>query len=222
MHSPLPDSSTLEAGILEDSTPSRLSRVQDNVRNLLRTSRFGAVPPSPSASPHRSPRHGLPTPPASPTRRTPLQPEMIPSLYAESATSMSASTPAAQGHEVPRVLLPSARYQQAVQRMAHQSAMFNTRAVAALDHPDLSDPSLALFVQRKAESRQQRAWKRSRQGKGARVAVQAGSSGCLLCVLAALLLSAIVATCKGDLQSNDQDRMLMLFDFRRRPRDNIE
>jgi hypothetical protein len=82
-----------------------------------------------------------------------------------------------------------------VQQMAHQSALFNSRAVAALDHPDLSDPSLAVYVQQKAETRQQRAWKRSRHGKKRHVAAQAGSSQCLLCVLSALLLAAIVATC---------------------------
>jgi hypothetical protein len=81
--------------------------------------------------------------------------------------------------------------------MAHQSALFNTRAVAALDHPDLSDPSLAVYAQQKAESRQQRAWKRPRRGRGGKGMVEMGSSQCLLCVFAALLLSAIVATCKS-------------------------
>jgi hypothetical protein len=50
-------------------------------------------------------------------------------------------------------------------------------------------------VQQKAETRQQRAWKRSRHGRTRHVAAQAGSSQCLLCVLSALLLAAIVATC---------------------------
>ena len=200
MHSPLPDASALEAGILEDETPSRLSRVQDNVRNLLRTSRFGSVHSSPLASPTHQPHldHGLSTPPDSPTRRTQhQQPEVLPSPSAESSTSTSTtSTPPPQTGEVRGVLFPPASYQRAVQQMAHQSALFNTRAVAALNHPDLSDPTLAVYVQQhKAEGRQRRAWTRSRHGRKRHVAASAGSSQCLLCVLAALLLSAIIATC---------------------------
>ena len=195
MHSPLPDASALEAGILEDERPSRLSRVQDNVRNLLRNSRFGSVNSSPQTSPTHPPlRHGLPTPPDSPSRRTPHQPEVLfasPSTEStRSATSASPQTGAVSG-----TLFPPVGYQRAVQQMAHQSALFNSRAVAALDHPDLSDPSLAVYAQQKAETRQQRAWKRSRGGRGRRVAAQAGSSQWLLCVLSALLLAAIVATC---------------------------
>ena len=197
MHSPLPDASALEAGILEDERPSRLSRVQDNVRNLLRNSRFGSVDSSPQASPTAPAppvQHGLHTPPQTPTRRTQQQPEVLPSPSTESTSSSeaSASSPAV---EVSGTLFPPVGYQRAVQQMAHQSALFNTRAVAALDHPDLSDPSLAVYVQQKAETRQQRAWKRSRHGKKRYVAAQAGSSQCLLCVLSALLLAAIVATC---------------------------
>lgn len=83
------------------------------------------------------------------------------------------------------------------------SALFTGRAVAALNHPDVSDPSLAVLAQQKAEKRQRRAWKRKRaggagtgaggrgKGKGG-----SGSSQCLLCVIAALMLASIVATCK--------------------------
>lgn len=198
MHSPLPDSSALEAGILEDERPSRLSRVQDNVRNLLRNSRFGSAASSPQASPTRPTflpiHHGLPTPPHSPSRRTHQQAEALPSPSTESTSSAASSS--SQRDAVPGILFPPVGYQRAVQQMAHQSALFNTRAVAALDHPDLSDPSLAVYVQQKAETRQQRAWKRSRHGKKRHVAAQAGSSQCLLCVLSALLLAAIVATCR--------------------------
>ena len=199
MHSPLPDASALEAGILEDETPSRLSRVQDNVRNLLRTSRFGSVHSSPPASPITNPRSvnfGLPTPPESPIRRASQPSEVLSSPSAESTTSTAtSSTSTTQGDEVPGVLFPPAGYRHALQQMAHQSTLFNTRAVAALDHPDLSDPSLATYLQHKTETRQRRAWKRSRHGKKRHAAAKAGSSQCLLCVLAALLLAAIVATC---------------------------
>lgn len=198
MHSPLPDASALEAGILEDERPSRLSRVQDNVRNLLRNSHFGSVDSSPQSSPTAAAQppiqHALHTPPETPTRRTQQQQPEILSSPTESTTSIADSASPAMV-EVSGVLFPPVGYQRAVEQMAHQSALFNTRAVAALDHPDLSDPSLAVYAQQKAETRQQRAWKRSRHGRKRYVAAQAGSSQYLLCVLSALLLSAIVATC---------------------------
>lgn len=196
MHSPLPDASALEAGILEDETPSRLSRVQDNVRYLLRNSRFGSIHSSPQASPTRNKHNvncGLPTPPESPTRMQRQAHVLSPST--ESTASTTSPTASPQGGQIQGILFPPTSYQHAVQQMAHQSALFNTRAVMALNHPDLSDPSLAVYAQQKAERRQQRAWKRSRNGSKRHVAVQAGSSQCVLCVLAALLLSAIVATC---------------------------
>jgi hypothetical protein len=202
MHSPLPDSSALEAGILEDETPSRLSRVQDNVRNLLRNSRFGSVASSPPTTPPgRQTNNGLPTPPDSPTGtwRMPPQPEVLPSPSAESSHSESTTTsPSSEalGDQIPAVHFAPAGIRHTLQQMAHQSALFNTRAVAALDHPDLSDPSLAVYVQQKVESRQRRAWTRSRSGRSKGGMAEVGSSQCLLCVLAALLLSAIVATCR--------------------------
>ncbi|KAK3701612.1 hypothetical protein LTR37_015363 [Vermiconidia calcicola] len=209
MHSPLPDASALEAGIVEDTQPSRLSRVQDNVRNLLRNSRFGSVQTSPPATPPRNQHHhqqqqwnALPTPPQSPTRypRTPPQPLPSPSAESSASTLSPPSTPS--NEEVPAVHFAHSSIRHTLQQMAHQSALFNTRAVAALDHPDLSDPEVAVYVQR----RQRGAWKRSRNGSGhghgrkrrhvvaPRARHEAGSSGCLLCVLAALLLSAVVAT----------------------------
>lgn len=202
MHSPLPDSSALEAGILEDETPSPLSRVQDNVRNLLRNSRFGSVQSSPLGSPthidHPQINRSIPTPAQSTLRRVSNQPEVVPSPSTESMTSANTSTTTTtQGDEIPGVLFPPASYGAAVQQMAHQSTLFNTRAVAALNHPDLNDPSLASFLQQKNETRQQQAWKRSKHGKRHSAATKVGSSQCLLCVLAALLLAAIVATCKS-------------------------
>ena len=203
MHSPLPDSSALEAGILEDELPSGISRVQENVRNLLRNSRF-SIASTPQASP-RVPLgpnlpwvdHGLATPPTTPLYRMPPQPEVLASPSAESTTSGTSTSPSGSASAsppplaVPGILFPPVGYQ----RAAYQSAVFNSRAVAALDHPDLSDPSMAVYVQQKAETRQQRAWRKSKHGRRGRAAVHAGSSQVLLCVLSALLLAAIVATC---------------------------
>lgn len=191
MHSPLPDSSALEAGIIGDELPSRISRVQDNVRSLLRNSYLGSIYGSPHANGANqgNTRHGMSTWPVSPARGSP---EVVPSPTAEEASSTASSTPTTDGEEIP----PST-YRHAVQQMAHQSTMFNQRAVAALNHPDLTDPSLAAHLrqQQKAESRQRKAWKRSRHGQKRTAAIQLGSSQSLLCVFAALMLAATVATC---------------------------
>ncbi|EME46017.1 hypothetical protein DOTSEDRAFT_70125 [Dothistroma septosporum NZE10] len=193
MQSPLPDSSALEAGILEDDRPSqtsRLSRVQDNVRNLLRTSVFGSVKISPTTPSH---------PPALRTNSvhiaslcSPAQPEVLPS-------PSSAATPPARYPQAPRgerlSLLPPTEFREQVQRMAHQSEMFNSRAVAALNHPDLSDPSITDLSQQKEQTRQRNAWtrpkKRTRRSKAAK---RAAGSRRVLCLLASLLLAALVAT----------------------------
>ncbi|KAK4627568.1 uncharacterized protein CLAFUR5_11809 [Fulvia fulva] len=190
MHSPLPDSSALEAGLLEDDRPShssRLSRVQDNVRNLLRTSIFGSVKSSPTTPTH---------PPALRTNSvhvvsicSPNEPEVLPS-------PTEVATPPARYPQTSRgELFPPTQYQQQVQEMARQSMLFNTRAVAALNHPDLSDPSVTELSQVKEQSRPRIGWtrpkKRSRRTKAARRA--AGSRG-VLCLLASLLLAALVAT----------------------------
>jgi len=198
MHSPLPDSSALEAGILEDERPSRLSRVQDNVRNLLRASVFSSIRGSTSvASPTRlhqpTVEDELRSPLHSPLQRhVHIQTEAPPSPSSQTTASITASS----DYDVPGMLFPPTSYQQQVQEMAHQSTLFNTRAVAALNHPDMSDPSLALYLQQKTESRQQRAWKRSRNRKLRHARTRGGRCQWLLCVVSGLLLAAIVATCE--------------------------
>jgi len=138
MHSPLPDASALEAGILEDGRPSRLSRVQDNVRNLLRASVFSSINGSTLAS---LTRHQQPTVeddnpwPAPLHHHDHIVPEALPSPSSQTTTS-SPGTDESE-HEVSGVLFPPTSYQNQVQEMAHQSSMFNTRAVAALNHPEL-------------------------------------------------------------------------------------
>ena len=198
MHSPLPDSSALEAGIIEDERPSRLSRVQDNVRNLLRasvpSSFRGSVLGTPLA--HRATvEDGERSPLQSPLRRN-VRVE-IGALPSPSSSRTTYSSPGSETHDVSGVLFPPTSYQQQVQHMAHQSNMFNTRAIAALTHPDLSDPSVAVFLQHKTEDRQRRAWKRSRNRK-LRHAESGRRKTCswLLCIVTGLLLAAIVSTCK--------------------------
>ncbi|KAK5121108.1 hypothetical protein LTR85_005592 [Meristemomyces frigidus] len=194
MHSPLPDSSALEAGIIEDERPTRISRVQDNVRNLLRASVFSSIRGSTVDAPvdhHATVEDDVRSPMQSPLQRhVRIHPDALPSPSSQTTTS-SATT---ESERVPGILFPPTAYQQQVQEMAHQSTVFNTRAVAALIHPDMSDPSLALFLQQKTESRQQRAWKRSRNRKLRHASGRHRKSQWLLCVISGLLLAAIVAT----------------------------
>ncbi|TKA41553.1 hypothetical protein B0A54_06441 [Friedmanniomyces endolithicus] len=166
MHSPLPDSSVLEAGIIEDDRPSRLSRVQDNVRHLLRASiptsfrsSVIAAPPAHRATVEDADR----TPLQSPLRRhVRIDVGVLPS---PSSATTSESTLTGEGAGVPGVLFPPTSYQQQAEHVNHQSTMFNTRAIAALTHPDLTDPSMAIFLQQKTQERQNRAWKRSKNRK---------------------------------------------------------
>ncbi|TKA60968.1 hypothetical protein B0A55_11754 [Friedmanniomyces simplex] len=72
--------------------------------------------------------------------------------------------------------------------------MFNTRAIAALTHPDLSDPSLAVLLQQKTDDRQRRAWKRSRNRKLRHASGKRKVWSWGLCLVAGLLLAATVAT----------------------------
>ncbi|KAK0946126.1 hypothetical protein LTR29_002440 [Friedmanniomyces endolithicus] len=166
MHSPLPDSSVLEAGIIEDQRPSRLSRVQDNVRHLLRasipTSFRSSVINAPPAH-HATVEDADRTPLQSPLRRhVRIDIGVLPSPL--SATT-SESTMADERAHVPGVLFPPTSYHQQAEHVNHQSTMFNTRAIAALTHPDLTDPSMAIFLQQKTQERQDRAWKRSKNRK---------------------------------------------------------
>lgn len=172
MNSPLPDSSALEAGIVEDVRPSRLSRVQDNVRNLLRTSVLGSVKSSPT-TPTRM--HGaLPTPVS--LHHENDRAEVLPDPTPMSATIRAFPQPPA-----------------AHQERFHQSALYDTRAVMALNHPDLSDPSLESFAQQKAKRTPGTGWKRSRRSR--RAAQRLAGSRALVCLMASLLLAAMVATC---------------------------
>ncbi|KAK4950822.1 hypothetical protein LTR10_010815 [Elasticomyces elasticus] len=192
MHSPLPDSSNLEAGILEDERPSRLSRVHDNVRNLLRASIPNSVRQSIISTPparrttaedaYRSPQQS----PRNPHARVVI--EVLPSPSSATATNISQSN---ERHDVPGVLFPPTSYHQQGQHVP--STMFNTRAIAALTHPDLSDPSLAIFLQQKTDDRQRRAWKRSRNRKLRHGRSERRKWSWVFCVAAGLTLAAMVA-----------------------------
>ena len=190
MQSPLPDSSALEAGILEDQIPSRLSRVQDNVRHLLRTSVLsswrGSPPDTPTASPRAAPEAdfhlGLATPPQVHVPTT-YQPEVLPSPSSTVSGGCSASSPLLHNDAdgVPGTLFPaSRRYRDAVAQMAHQPTLFNYIDAAGVDECP------------------QKQWKRSkghRRRKGKRHGEEVR---CAMAVLSALLLASVIAACKLD------------------------
>lgn len=204
MHSPLPGSSALEAGILEDPRPPRLSRVQDNVRNLLRRSVASTIrssiirPPPPRQatvedeprSPWQSPRNR--------NSRTTRQPGVLPSPVSTTTSSAATATDSSVDPDPAEaaVLFPPTTYQQQVQEMAHQSTMFNTRALAALRHPDLSDPSLADYLQQKTDDRQRRAWKRSRSRKLRQRKADRSTAAWIVMIFSGLLLAGLIATCE--------------------------
>lgn len=100
-------------------------------------------------------------------------------------------------HQVPGALFPPLAYHEQPREVGDQSALYNTRAVAALEHPDLSDPSLAVFLQQKSEDRQRRAWKRSKERRHRRESQKHKASRWLGCVVSGVLLIAIVATCES-------------------------
>ncbi|KJX99124.1 hypothetical protein TI39_contig372g00014 [Zymoseptoria brevis] len=193
--SPLPDTSALEAGIIQDEQPSRLSRVQDNVRNLLRTSVFGSVASSPT-TPAR-PVTGRNQPGA-------FYPIVIPTsrpAQTQPSSFSSVSTPTHYTSSPLEIPPPAATYQttgQANRSTHYQSTLFDGRAVAALNHPDLSDLFVESLSQQKARQQQRsgsgsrRSQKQSHRGRW--TAKKAACSRVLLCVLAALLLGALVAT----------------------------
>jgi hypothetical protein len=200
--SPLPDTSALEAGILQDERPSRLSRVQDNVRNLLRTSIFGSVASSPTTPLRPDPgraQHASLTPITIPRSR-PVEGQPGPPSSASLSPAHQTSSP------VNALPLPAQAHQRAGQQhngsSHYQSTLFNNRAVTALDHPDLSDPSMKPLSQHKSleQPRSRSGTARSqhkRYYRGRRAAKKAACSRMLICVLAALLLGALVATCKS-------------------------
>jgi hypothetical protein len=202
MHSPLPDASALEAGIIEDDRPARLS-VQDNVRNLLRASVFGSVHGSTVASPAATTAHQA-------TVEDGSHPHDLLSPSGSTTSSSTATTTTSEANEISGGLFSLTTYQQQVQEMAHQSTLFNTRAVAALNHPDLSDPSMALFLQQKTEARQRRAWKRSKNRKLRYAHARARRGRWWLCLLAGLLLGAIVGICKSFLSTAILEPLLMI------------
>ena len=197
MNSPLPSSSLLEAGLISDpnglSFPNRLSRIQENVRNLLKTSHRTSLPGTPSLR-HVRPdvegnfdnsedrRNGewVDTVPNSPTLQLRLEPG--PGSEAEAYPRTQASPqPHPSGHlqELQATRLPSPQpspSQISTHYYPHQHLHLvdrshplerpnvHTVTPRALDHPDLADPSLAAVLLRAAEERQRKAWKRSHRG----------------------------------------------------------
>jgi hypothetical protein len=183
MRSPLPDSSNLEAGIVEDARPSRLSRVHDNVRDLLRRSVFGSVASSPVASPTRSPGDRVVP---SPTTHPAHQQMTTPTHYPAVSTTSSP-------HNVPGVLFPAWRSQ------PPSPPVINDRShtPAPREHPDLNQNAMSVFLQKKElqrhQQRQHKAWKRPRSRKPRNTA---SSAQWVICVVLGFAVLGLLGTCK--------------------------
>jgi hypothetical protein len=188
MRSPLPDSSNLEAGILEDARPSRLSRVHDNVRDLLRRSVFGSFASSPVASPPRSP--GASVVPNPTTRLPPQQP--TPTYHPAVST-----TPSPQ--DVPGVLFPAWRSQPPSPPVIDD----RSQVPAPPEHPDVSQNAMSVFLQQKElqrhQHRQHKAWKRPRSRKP-RDAVS--SVQWIICMVLGFAVLGLLGTCKQNHRSS--------------------
>ena len=194
MHSPLPDSRALEEGIIADRPPStcRLSLVQDNVRHLLRASAFGSI----AGSSSYRPRHDSVVSSSGPFDQAHPNEAMLPSPV----LSTHSTRRHAESFQCPP---PPPRVSSlvAMQRMAHQSTLFTTQAVAALDHPDLGSPLSQSLAREKALRKQRRAGKQSRHPRRG-LSTQSTRTQSVICVLAALLLASLAASCKQTLQLN--------------------
>lgn len=192
MRSPLPDSATLEAGIFEDQQPSRLSRVQDNVRNLLRSSASIPTYPSPLASPTEVRK---PCAENHPRSQWNLRLDADQTIALPKSTSSNSSPGASR--DVPGILFPPLAHRQRVQDMSHRPSSVDTPWDPLLCHPDMSNSSTAALLQQKEENKQKRAWKRSRHPKKHHRSHRSHFSRWALCLVSGLLLIAIVVTCKS-------------------------
>lgn len=189
MRSPLPDSSNLEAGIVEDALPSRLSRVHDNVRDLLRRSVFGSVTSTPVASPMNSPEHRVaPSATQHSAAHRPLQ-QAAP-MPSPAASSLYSSD------QVPGVLFPPWRPQPDLSPPANATLQESTPR----EHPDMNQNAMSVFLQqrerRRHKHRQNQAWKRPRSRKSK----SSGSSNFqwVICSILGFAVLGLLGTCKGN------------------------
>ncbi|RMY46366.1 hypothetical protein D0863_15861 [Hortaea werneckii] len=194
MHSPLPDSAALEAGLFEDQQPSRLSRVQNNVRNLLRSSNpFSAPHPSPIASPREVRQSCAENHHQSHLNLRLPHEEADPAIPLPTSASSDSNNYASR--DVPGILFPPlAHHQRAPRDEVPRPSLSDTSQEALLGHPDMSDSSIAALLQQKEENRQKRAWKRSQHQRRYHRSHRKRTCRWALCLVSGLLLIAIVAS----------------------------
>ena len=193
MRSPLPDSSNLEAGILEDAVPSRLSCVHDNVRDLLRQSVFGAFHVSPTSSQTNGSPHirVLPSPVTKSEPRRELRPE-----------NPAEATPVSLHGDVPGVLFPAWRREPCSPPPAH---------VAAAGHPDVSPNAMSVFMnlqqneaQRHKPRHQHKAWMRT---KSRRSKKRNSNTQWAVCIILGFTMFGLLGACKAYTSiSHDTDK----------------
>ncbi|RMY55146.1 hypothetical protein D0864_13839 [Hortaea werneckii] len=194
MHSPLPDSAALEAGLFEDQQPSRLSRIQNNVRNLLRSSNpFSATHPSPIASPREVRQSCAENHHQSHLNLRLPHEEADPAIPLPTSASSDSNNYASR--DVPGILFPPlAHHQRAPRDEVPRPSLSDTSQEALLGHPDMSDSSIAALLQQKEENRQKRAWKRSQHQRRYHRSHRKRTCRWALCLVSGLLLIAIVAS----------------------------
>lgn len=182
---------------MEDSRTSRLSRVHDNVRDLLRRSLLGngsavTSPASPWAHSHDF--NILP----GPVTAKPGIEKQSPRASVRS-TSPTESSPTTLPDEIPGVLFPPWRHQEPANR-PDTAVIDNTRVLTSNEHPDFSSPALSIFIHQKQIERQQQAWKRRhakpRKHKQERHRPPSNAVQWTISIILACVVCGLLGTCK--------------------------
>ena len=164
--------------------PSRLSRVHDNVRDLLRRSVFGSVTSTPIASPTNTTED----------RAVPNPTVHHCSLRQAAPIPSQADSTLCSPDHVPGVLFPPWRPQPDTLPTANPSSPESTPR----EHPDMNRNAMSVFLQQKErrrhKHRQQQAWKRPRTCKHKD---SVSNMQCVVCSILGFAVFGLLGTCKG-------------------------
>lgn len=185
MQSPLPDSSALEAGILEDQKAAAGSTIQNSVRALLRSS---VLDIRHSSAVWGNEIHNL-LYPRPELLTVPIHADAHPA--SELRTHSMGHTPGIPITQRRPPTLPALAMDYLPGRSPVPDSAHATPHV--LCHPDLDDDGLALLVQRKTAHRQRHAWVRRRKTRY--VSPHKLHSRVLASILSGVVLAAFLGTC---------------------------
>lgn len=208
MHSPLPDSSVLEAGIIADPILPRTTDIQDRVRSLLRTSLYENAWPRDDGDDETiyvsfDNRNTL-------VLQSPLQPTRPSGLFIHATIP---EEPESLPLQTPSPVLPSPHSADFNNMLIFEHPITSRSSLLpALDHPDLDleaqnpDETHALLAARqKPRSRQHNfnpEWKHHRHHhrrhnhQAKKLTLLNLRIRALLCIGSGLLLATLLATCK--------------------------